>query len=147
MLTLPMTGCDLFNQSTMKQFAGTYRLNIEESDLGPYAPDSNMYKDLILTIHEYKVYKFSKEVPFIFQREGSCDVVFSDIGRWCDLYYDVVRDTLLGTFTRSDRVFLDQKDNLILETPSYNSKINNKGLAPLLYFERVSKQDSDKEKE
>jgi len=67
--------------ATFNQQLGTYKLDIEQTDLGTYKKDSNFYKDLFITFSADSSFVMNKKVPFLYDSIGTW--VAGNVSEWC----------------------------------------------------------------
>ena len=71
----------------MSTYLGTYQVNIRKSNFGSYK-DTNVYRNVTLTLKTDTTFEFSEDLPFLTQTKGKFRMTGDDIGEWCHLIYD-----------------------------------------------------------
>lgn len=75
-------------QKNFKNQLGTYSLSIEKTNLGVYASDSQIYKQLKITFNSDSTFRLNMNVPFILDSAGKWIPAKGGPEEWNWLYYN-----------------------------------------------------------
>lgn len=75
-----------------KEHVGIYTIDIKKTNLGEYAIDSNIYKQLTLEFKKDYTYNFNFEVPFIECSKGNWKIGGTSLYEW-NYMYCLLEDT------------------------------------------------------
>ena len=108
--TIIIIGCNGNNVAKKKNFQkqlGTYVLDIRRTNLGSYAKDSDLFKNLYITFKEDSTFIMNMKTPFIYDSIGIWNVGGTGVEAWNYLSYKRNRN-ITTQFTQpwtSDSIF------------------------------------------
>ena len=114
-----------------RRIVGTYRLDLDHTDMGIYKDSMDCYKDLSLEFKSDGTFKMNMEVPFILGSTGSWKV--GGMNRWNSIRYDT-----LGLEDQISQPYLDENDTVFYfnsVTPKESERYIN-GVY-VVYFKKV----------
>jgi hypothetical protein len=93
-------------QATKKRFKeqlGTYKIDIQKTNLGSYENDSNTYKELTITFNSDSTFICNKKVPFMLDSIGFWKAGGSGVEEWNYLFYkeEINGNTISDQFDQS----------------------------------------------
>jgi hypothetical protein len=90
-------------QKNFNEQLGTYKLDIQKTDLENYRKDSKIYKNLLIVFKSDSTFEMNMKVPFMFDNTGTWEA--GDMKGWNSLKYGSFKYPLHGTgeqFTRPE---------------------------------------------